>query len=237
MRRRGWRSALGRQRGIPHPLLQRRGQRSHIFIDILSYRDEILIKILRKTCFFLSEVSAAKKTKKGNHQGMLKVIQHALTIANFLSDHPARLGITIKMASIGEGDYHVVKKEPCVVHGLSVFMFFWELQKITPPARKKNGRKLWAGPPTCSGVGEWANEWRINPSTLTMTSSILKQATLVVWARMGGITKNTLLPTNNQMIWLGCSCLIDCICVNGIIARCACTFDGKTEDSRLPPQE
>jgi hypothetical protein len=43
-------------------------------------------------------------------QGMLKVIQHALTIADFLSDHPARLGIAIKLTSIGEGDYHVVKK-------------------------------------------------------------------------------------------------------------------------------
>jgi hypothetical protein len=52
------------------------------------------------------------------------------------------------MASIGEGDYHVVKKDPCVVHGLSVFLFFRELQKIRPPARKKNGGKLWAGPPT-----------------------------------------------------------------------------------------
>ncbi len=40
------------------------------------------------------------------------------------------------------------KKEPCVVHGLSVFFFFQELQKIRPPARKKNGGKLWAGPPT-----------------------------------------------------------------------------------------
>jgi hypothetical protein len=29
------------------------------------------------------------------------------------------------------------KKEPCVVHGLSVFLFFRELQKIRPPARKK----------------------------------------------------------------------------------------------------
>jgi hypothetical protein len=29
------------------------------------------------------------------------------------------------------------KKEPCVVHGLSVSLFFLELQKIRPPARKK----------------------------------------------------------------------------------------------------
>ena len=96
---------------------------------------------MTQNTFFLSEASAAKKTKKGNHQGMLKVIQHALTIANFLSDHPARLGIAIKMASIGEGNYHVVKKKPCVVHGLSVFLFFLELQKIRPPARKKKWRE------------------------------------------------------------------------------------------------
>jgi hypothetical protein len=54
------------------------------------------------------------------------------------------------MVSIGEGDYLVVKKEPCVVHGLVClfFMFFRELQKIWPPARKKTGGKLWAGPPS-----------------------------------------------------------------------------------------
>ncbi len=74
--------------------------------------------------FFLKRGERYKKTKKGDCQGMLKVIQHALTIANFLSDCPAQLGIAIKMASIGEGDYHVVKKEPCVVHGLSVILFF-----------------------------------------------------------------------------------------------------------------
>jgi hypothetical protein len=59
---------------------------------------------------FLKPGDPYHKNKKGNRQGMLKVIQHALTIANFLSDHPARLGIAIKMASIGEGNYHVVKK-------------------------------------------------------------------------------------------------------------------------------
>jgi hypothetical protein len=59
---------------------------------------------------FQSQATPTTKAKKGNCQGMLKVIQHALTIANFLSDHPARLGIAIKMASIREGNYHVVKK-------------------------------------------------------------------------------------------------------------------------------
>jgi hypothetical protein len=33
LQRRGQRSALGRQEGLPHPLLRRRGQRDHIFID------------------------------------------------------------------------------------------------------------------------------------------------------------------------------------------------------------
>ncbi len=39
------------------------------------------------------------------------------------------------------------KKDPHFVHGLSVCLFFQELQKFRPPARKKGG-KLWAGPPT-----------------------------------------------------------------------------------------
>jgi hypothetical protein len=60
---------------------------------------------------FLKRGERCKKTKKGNHQGMLKIIQHALTIADFSSDHPVQLGIAIKMASIGEGNYHVVKKK------------------------------------------------------------------------------------------------------------------------------
>jgi hypothetical protein len=33
------------------------------------------------------------------------------------------------------------KKEPYVVHGLSVFLFFQELKKIRPPARKKKWRE------------------------------------------------------------------------------------------------
>jgi hypothetical protein len=44
------------------------------------------------------------------------------------------------------------KKEPCVVHGLSIILFFQELQKIRE--KNKNGGKLWAGPPT-DGGGSW----------------------------------------------------------------------------------
>jgi hypothetical protein len=43
--------------------------------------------------FFSKRGERCKKTKKGDHQGMLKLIQHALMIADFLSNHPARLGI------------------------------------------------------------------------------------------------------------------------------------------------
>jgi len=66
LQRRGQRSALGRQEGLPHPLLRRRGQRDHIFIDIVT----ILIKIRAKACYFRSKVIAAKK--KGDRQHMLK---------------------------------------------------------------------------------------------------------------------------------------------------------------------
>jgi len=64
------------------------------------------------------------------------------------------------MVSIGEGDYEVVEKEPCVVHGLSVFLFFRELRKIRPPARKKKIEgKLWAGPPTDKDGARLSRGW------------------------------------------------------------------------------
>jgi hypothetical protein len=69
---------------------------------------------------------------------MLKVIQHALTITDFLSDHPAPLGIAIKMASIGEGDYHVVKKRALCCSRSVCFLLFRELQKLGLPPEKKN---------------------------------------------------------------------------------------------------
>jgi len=50
----------------------------------------------------------------------------------------------------------VSKKWPLFVQRLSVFLFFRELQKIRPPARKKIRGKLWAGPPIFDGtLGDW----------------------------------------------------------------------------------
>ena len=45
------------------------------------------------------------------------------------------------------------KNQPLFVQRLSVFLFFRELRKIRPPARKKTGGKLWAGPPNDEGKG------------------------------------------------------------------------------------
>jgi hypothetical protein len=41
------------------------------------------------------------------------------------------------MASIGEGDYQVVKKEPCVFHGLSVFFVLPRASKNVASRQKK----------------------------------------------------------------------------------------------------
>jgi hypothetical protein len=70
------------------------------------------------------------------------------------------------------------KKEPCVVHGLSVFLFFRELQKIRPPARKKNGGKLWAGPPNEEGNGD--GDKGGGQATVMATKRVMATATMVV---------------------------------------------------------
>ena len=46
-------------------------------------------------------------------------------------------GSPSKWQASGRAIIKLSKKEPCVVHGLSVFLFFRELRKIWPPARKK----------------------------------------------------------------------------------------------------
>ena len=78
---------------------------------------------------------------------MSKAIQHALTIANFTIDRPAPLEINRKIATMGGGDSHCVKKLASLCSVSVCFLFFQELRKIRPPARKKTGGKLWAGPP------------------------------------------------------------------------------------------
>ncbi len=68
---------------------------------------------------------AATKKKIGDHQGMLKVIQHALTIANFTIDQPALLEINCKIATMGGGGgvFLRLNKIGCV--GLFCGGFFW----------------------------------------------------------------------------------------------------------------
>jgi hypothetical protein len=51
-----------------------------------------------------------KKTTIGNCQGILNVIQHALTIANFVIDDPALLEINHKIAVMGGGDSDLAPK-------------------------------------------------------------------------------------------------------------------------------
>jgi hypothetical protein len=58
--------------------------------------------------FFLKRGERNKKNKKRQSSGHVEVNQRALTIADFLLNHPAWLGIAIKMASIGEINYCVV---------------------------------------------------------------------------------------------------------------------------------
>ncbi len=57
-------------------------------------------------------------------------------------------GSTSKLRPLARAIIVLSKKEPLFVPGLSDFLFFQELQNLRPPTRKKNGWKLWAGPPT-----------------------------------------------------------------------------------------
>jgi hypothetical protein len=68
---------------------------------------------------------------------MSKAIRHALTIANFTIDQPAPLGSIVKLRQWGGVILIVSKNRPLFVQRLSVFLFFRELRKIKPPARKK----------------------------------------------------------------------------------------------------
>jgi hypothetical protein len=72
------------------------------------------------------------------------------TIFNLISQRG--WGSPSKWRASGRAIIKLTKKEPCVVHGLSVFVFFRELRKIWPPTRKKTGGKLWAGPPNFGNV-------------------------------------------------------------------------------------
>ncbi len=89
-----------------------------------------------------------KKTTNGDHDGMLKVIQHAVTIAKFWSDHSQQLQINQKMATMEEEEYWVVYKRASICSpSICFFLSFEGFKKLGLPP-KKNGANLWAGPPT-----------------------------------------------------------------------------------------
>jgi hypothetical protein len=69
LQRRGQRSTLGRQEGLPHPLLRRRGQRDHIFINKC---DDVDKNTSKNVLLFLKRGERCKINKKGDRHHMLK---------------------------------------------------------------------------------------------------------------------------------------------------------------------
>jgi hypothetical protein len=74
---------------------------------------------------------------------------------NLISQRGWGSRIAIKMASIGEGDYQVVKKRALCCSRLSVFLFFQELRKIRPPARIKKLEENSGPDPLTQGKIQW----------------------------------------------------------------------------------
>jgi hypothetical protein len=74
------------------------------------FEERKLQKCNANACFFQSQATPTTKTKNGNHHATLKLIQRGMTIDIFGLGQPAWLEIAFKMASIGEGNYRVVKK-------------------------------------------------------------------------------------------------------------------------------
>jgi len=71
-----------------------------------------------------------KKQQNGDRQGMSKAIRHALMIANFTIDRPAPLEINRKIATMGGGDSHRVKKRASLCSASVCFLgVFWASKK------------------------------------------------------------------------------------------------------------
>ena len=62
-------------------------------------------------------------------------------------------GSPSKWRASGRAIIKLSKKEPCVVHGLSVFCSSESFKKLGLPPEKKTGGKLWAGPPSLRVLG------------------------------------------------------------------------------------
>jgi hypothetical protein len=66
----------------------------------------VIVTVLLQTIFVKSTPKTSdKKATNGNRHSTLKVIQCAVTIAEFQLDHSRRLQIIHKIATMEEGDY------------------------------------------------------------------------------------------------------------------------------------
>jgi hypothetical protein len=66
----------------------------------------VVVTVLLHTIFVKSTPRTSdKKATNGDRHSTLKVIQHAVTIAEFWSDHSQRLQIVHKIVTMEEGDY------------------------------------------------------------------------------------------------------------------------------------
>jgi hypothetical protein len=78
--------------------------------------------VLLRTIFVKSTPKTIdKKATNGDRNGTLKMIQRAVTIAEFRLDHARRMQIIHKIATMEEGVIELTIKEPLFVHRLSVF--------------------------------------------------------------------------------------------------------------------
>ncbi len=75
------------------------------------------------SCYYALTAAVTKKKTINDHQGMLSVIQHALTITNFAIDYPALLESNREIAVMGVAAILILsKKWPLFVCPLSVFL-------------------------------------------------------------------------------------------------------------------
>ena len=79
--------------------------------------------------FYALATAATKKTTIGDRQCTYYLIVRAVTVADFTIDRPALLEINRKIATMGGGGSHRVKKKPHFVRRLSVFWVFFALRK------------------------------------------------------------------------------------------------------------
>jgi hypothetical protein len=96
-----------------------------------------------------SSSGSYKITTIGNQQGMLNVIQHALTIANFAIDYPVLLEINHKIAVMGGGAILILSKIwTLFVCCLSVFLGDLRAKKslVSCPKKILGGKPLYQTP-------------------------------------------------------------------------------------------